>query len=409
MILQLLDGTIIILPVDTIEQAKKWFITENTFANEDYLHFVKVESEDENNENNENNEKYFVMFLPPTIHLVLQKDSTIITRHCQWLSTCTNESILCYFIKNINFLEYPMLWANPHPIIVEHLFTYLEYRFSMFRSFLSQNSNDQIVTYLLQRPLMIDRLNAENNTNFRMMMWCSKIIKEDEYYIRYLCNLFKKVDTVQTIEWIWEEMRKRNKLFMLPKNNHPVVNKLRIRDFYEHHLWKSVKYSTHPELNRMFLREFEECNENDKEVHFDFTNPSDLIVDYILLHIHHYHHKNFCKNTNDRAIDHILSHINQFGGSNIVAEYFMTNPNYKAVEYVKKYIMNDHRDIESILFSMTLRDSVYKNTGMIIAEMSVPLLEWFVTTYGEIIKKKYDWPIAILEGFSKTSKEIIIE
>jgi hypothetical protein len=188
------------------------------------------------------------------------------------LSEQTNEEIVAYMMEHPELIDMNVGSKNPHPKIVNYMIKTFD--FSKFHwMFLSQNTNNDVVRYLLTRPRMINWREFSKNQN--------------ELVVTYLLD--------HTHHIFWESFSQNT--------NEKAINYL--LDHPEYIVWKHFCKHNNDRVVSYLLHHTSLLH---NLVYHVSENTHDDIVLYLLKHtIMNY--QSFSRNTNSHAVKWLIKHI----------------------------------------------------------------------------------------------------
>ena len=188
------------------------------------------------------------------------------------LSEQTNDEIVSYLVEHSTFIDMDVFCKNPHPKAVHYMMTigraYLHW------SFLSQNTNDDVIRYLLDHP--------------RMINWREFSANPNDIAVTYLLEHSKHI--------YWEAFSQN-------------TNTKAIAYLLDHPQYITWKYFCKHNDDRVANYLLEHTSLLHTLLHFVSENPHDDIVMYVLEHNCMALYP-FSRNTNPRAVEWLLQHSN---------------------------------------------------------------------------------------------------
>lgn len=376
MIVKLLNGTTIELPFGDVQKAKEWLIDNKIFEEckfPEHLYFAKVEDGD----------AFIVAYVPPK--LCLKVSDTVDNFRQNW-SLCTNICLLRFAIAHITKLKFASLCANPHPLVVDALFKQPFEFHSLRREWLNQNPNDRVVTYLLhEKPLLVDLEYMVENINQQAIRHCFNTFNTFKQF-SVQRELFKHTTDVEIIDYIW----KKNRRYPLPYNPHPHAVQLMIRDMG---IQAVIETCTDPDLIQLGLTECELHFSRTGKVPTDYirlgSNPSDLVVDYVLSKPFDVilQFRTFIYNSNPRACEFWMNNDTHIYREDQkwyrIYRYLAAHPYPDVVEFIIDKMKDD--PFNSLKKMIDEPSELYGGgrvepvMAIVVSKFSVPLVSWLFT------------------------------
>lgn len=271
------------------------------------------------------------------------------------LQTCVNEDIIDLFLPLLTTQEW--LLCNPHPKVVDAILPRLPELFEKFASYLCYNPDDRIVDYCLAK--VFENYSTEEdidpkvliafstNPNRRSVDATIHYLEKNADYLFFhtanasyvgelqdiVINLFRQ-DDERAILTAWRMAEHLGFTDMLPHNPHPVAVEL-----WKKYLFGKVKTEFDQELpvclyDSTDLDIVSYILSNDLYHARLHTNPSDVVVDWLITHHSARLSQSACQNKNERMIDFLISTKGQRKRKIDVS----CSSYPQAVEYTKKRI-----------------------------------------------------------------------